>query len=519
MKKLLSLLLAMLMVLALVPAMAESGETVTLSMFSVKGTLHGSWEDMPFFDEMEKLTGVNFTFDLVDSSSLAERKALLLGSGDLPDVMAGIGFTDGELLQYGSMGAFLPLEDYITEEYMPNLTAFLEEHPEYRAMMTSADGHIYYLMYISAAPRDAAFYKIWDNNEWLQALNLEIPTTLDEFYDMLVAFKTQDPNGNGEADEVPIAFGAEGNTLIDMFRAAILSANGIAGTNAGNKDMYLDEDGNVCYLYTSEAYKAYLEFANKLYSEGLLDNECFSQTGAQLTAKGNQSLVGCFVSLASYLVDKTENFPIYESIPPMTSEMNDEQIEWRNWLGVTGTFALSSTCSDVAAALRWVDYLYTYEGGALLSQGPEGLGWEYVDDTRTYWAKKVPDGYASSEEYRATLTPDCGTLMAGYISPEFLGFLSAPHVVNLEEHVAKSYTPYLKDGYPRVKLDAEAQEVVTTYYTDIDKYVHSCEARFISGDMDLSKWDEYVANLESMHLEDYVKVYTDAYAEYQALNG
>ena len=513
MKKTLSLGLAILLVLSLLPAAMAEGDTVTLSMFSVKGPLHGAWEDMPFFSEMEKITGVNFTFDLVDASALAERKALLLGSGDLPDVMAGVGFTDGELLQYGSMGAFLPLEDYITEEYMPNLTAFLEDHPEYRAMMTSADGHIYSLMYISAAPRDAAYYKTWINKEWLSALNLEVPKTLDELYNVLIAFRDNDPNGNGEADEIPLSY-----RELPMFRAAILAANGIAGTNAGNADLYLDSDNNVQYIFTSEAYKAYLEYVHQLYTERLLDNECFSQTTAQLTAKGNESLIGCFVALASYLVDTTDHVSLYDSIPPMTSSMNEEQIEWRNWLGYTGRYALSATCSDPAAALRWADYLFTYDGAALLSQGPEGLGWYYVDDTRTYWNKNVPEGYGSSEEYRGTLTPDCGTPMVGYIPPEFLGYLAASHVVDLENHVAKSYTPYLKDGYPRVKLDADAQEIVTTYYTDIDKYVTACEARFISGDMQLSQWDEYVSNLESMHLEDYLKVYADAYAAYQTQN-
>lgn len=521
MKKSLSTLLALMLALFLMlPSAAAAQDPVILTMFSQKAALQGPWEDMPFFAEMEKATGVNFKFDLVETESLAERKALLLGSGDLPDVIAGVEFTDAELLQYGGMGAFLPLEDYINEEYMPNMTAFLAENPEYRAMMTSADGHIYSLMYISAVPRDAVYYKTWVNNEWLAALNLKVPSTLDEFYDMLLAFKGQDPNGNGAADEIPISFSSETNQNgIKMFRAAILAAYGIAGTNAANSDMYIDADGKVQYIFTSEAYRAYLAFAHKLYAEGLLDNECFSQTGSQLTAKGNQSLIGCFMNLASYLVDTTEHYPLYETIPPMTSDKNDERIAWKNWLGQTGTFALSANCSDVAAALRWADYLFTYEGCALLSQGPEGLGWEYVDDTRTYWAKKVPEGYASSEEYRGTLTPDCGTFMAGYVSPDFLGFLNAPHVVNLEEHTAKSYTPYLKDGYPRVKLDSAAQETVTTYYTDIDKYVTSCEARFISGDMALSQWDEYVANLESMHLADYVRAYVDAYAEYLALNG
>lgn len=517
MRKFLSLALILMLAFSLSPVKAEANEPVTLSMFSVKAPLHGPWEEMIFFDEMEKLTGVSWTFDLVERDSLAERKALLLGSGQLPDVMAGVGFTDAELLDYGSMGAFLPLEDYINEQTMPNLTAFLEENPEYKAMMTSSDGHIYSLIYVSAVPRDVAGYKTWVNNEWLKALNLEIPATLDEFHDMLAAFKTQDPNGNGQADEIPISFSSQSNGIA-MFRAAILAANGIAGNNY-NSDLYLDADDNVQYVYTSEAYKAYLEFAHTLYSEGLLDNECFSQTDSQLTAKGNQSLVGCFMNLASYIVDTTEHYPIYESIPPMTSEMNDEQITWQNWLGNTGTFVLSSTCANPEAALKWADYLYSPEGGILLSQGPEGYGWDYVDDTRTYWDKNVPEGFGSSEEYRGTLTPDCGTFLCGYINPDFLLHLNAPHVINLEEHVAKSYTPYLKPGYPRVKLSDEAQEISTTYYTDINKYVTSCEARFISGDMDLAQWDEYLANLESMHLQDYLKVYQDAYVEYQALNG
>lgn len=517
MKKILSLALVMLMVLALTPAMAEANP-VTLKMFSQQTAIQGPWEDMIFFDEMEKITGVSWEFDLVDSSTLTERKALLLGSGDLPDVLMGANLSEAELLKYGGMGAFLALEDYINEDTMPHLTAFLEKNPEYRPLMTSSDGHIYSLIWVSAAPRDKCDPKAWVNNEWLTALNLELPTTVDEYYDMLVAFKNGDPNGNGENDEIPLSFAVDGNTLISQFRRFMMAAYGVCLSNAGGGDMYLDADGNAQYAFTSDAYKAYLEFTHKLYEEGLLDNECFSQAGTQLVAKGNQSLIGNFFCLASYLVDTTEHFPIYESIAPLTSDMNDKRIAPMNWVGGTGVYAVASTCKDVEAALRWADYLYSEEGGILLSQGPENYGWEYVDDTRTYWQKKVPEGYASSEEYRGTLTPNCGTGTPGYQSADFLVHLNAAHVINLEEHVAKSYTPYLTAGFPRVKLSEEATETASTYSTDINKYVESCEARFISGDMSLDQWDEYVANLKSMHLDEYVQLYVDAYADYMAMN-
>ena len=116
MKRILSLVLAMLLMLGLSSAVAEEVEPVTLTMFSVQAPIQGPWEDMLFFQEMEKITGVSWEFDLVDSSTLPERKALLLGSGDLPDVLMGANLSESELLQYGSMGAFLPLEDYINEE-------------------------------------------------------------------------------------------------------------------------------------------------------------------------------------------------------------------------------------------------------------------------------------------------------------------------------------------------------------------------------------------------------------------
>ena len=519
MKRILSLVLAMLLMLGLSSAVAEEVEPVTLTMFSVQAPIQGPWEDMLFFQEMEKITGVSWEFDLVDSSTLPERKALLLGSGDLPDVLMGANLSEAELLQYGSMGAFLPLEDYINEETMPNLTAFLEANPEYRTMMTSSDGHIYSLIWVSACPRDYVLSKSWVNKEWLEALDLEVPTTVDEYYDMLVAFKNGDPNGNGENDEIALSFATDGNVMIGTFRTFMLAAYGVVTSNGGNGDMYLDGEGNVQYVFTSDAYKAYLEFAHKLYAEGLLDNECFSQAGNQLVAKGNQSLIGNFFCLASYLVDTTENYPKYDSIAPLTSEMNDTPMAPEQWLGATGVYAVSSTCKDPEAALRWADYLYSSEGGILLSQGPEGYGWDYIDDTRTYWDKNVPEGYASSEEYRGTITPNCGTGTPGYVDPDFLLHLNAAHVIDLEEHTAKSYTPYLTQGYPKVKLSEEDTETANTYYTDISKYVESCEARFISGDMGLDQWDAYVENLQSMNLDAYMQIFVDAYADYQAMAG
>ena len=106
---------------------------------------------------------------------------------------------------------------------------------------------------------------------WLDALNLEMPETTEELYNVLVAFKTQDPNGNGEADEIPMSllYGQGGLRLLANFFGLPLDSS------VNNCD--IDENGNVYFLANTENYKEYLKYFNRLYAEGLLDSETFTQ--------------------------------------------------------------------------------------------------------------------------------------------------------------------------------------------------------------------------------------------------
>ncbi|MEG0767580.1 MAG: hypothetical protein RR482_07675, partial [Clostridia bacterium] len=358
--------------------------------------------------------------------------------------------------------------------------------------------------------------KLWVNIDWLKAVGMEMPTTLDEYHAMLQAFAQKDPNGNGQADEIPLAFAKDGNIPIEAFRLTILPALGIVTSN-GNNSLYLDDADKVQYIYTSDAYKDYLTFTKQLYEEKLLDPESFIQTGAQLVAKGNQTLIGSFGCLASYLVDTAEHFSLYQAIPPMTSERNATQMWNKNVPGSTGVYAITNVCKYPEAAARWADYFFSYEGGCFRSQGPENMGWKYSDDTHTLWQKVVPEGFASSEEFRGTITPDCGTGNPGYVPREFLLNLNAPHVLDLEANVARAYMPYLKDSYPRVKLSAEEQTEVSVMFPDIDKYMRESEARFITGDLSLDTFDAYVENLKKMGLDRYLEIFQAAYEAYKAL--
>lgn len=133
-----------------------------------------------------------------------------MASGDLPDAIFNADYSDYELLKLAKDGAIVPLNDLI-ENNMPNFKKVLEEAPEYKSMITAPDGNIYAFPWIeelgSGKERIQAVDSMpWINVEWLKKLGLDMPTTTEELKEVLIAFKTKDPNGNGKADEIPLSF-------------------------------------------------------------------------------------------------------------------------------------------------------------------------------------------------------------------------------------------------------------------------------------------------------------------------
>lgn len=133
---------------------------------------------------------------------------------------------------------------------------------------------------------------LWYNGKWLEALGVEeLPKTTDEFYELLKRFKEEDPNGNGQADEIPLL-----DVKMESSRPWLLAAFGI-------KEWGIEENnGKVRYAPMEEAYKEYLTYMHKLYEEGLLDSETFSQSDEQKKAKGQDSRIGVFPDWYSSLL-------------------------------------------------------------------------------------------------------------------------------------------------------------------------------------------------------------------------
>ena len=131
-----------------------------------------------------------------------------------------------------------------------------------RQSITAPDGNIYTLPRVDLSDTGRMDFKQWINKDWLDTLGLEMPTTLEELKDVLIAFRDGDPNGNGEKDEIPMGIRQP---------SSIYQLGGAFGLQYQMRDTYnLDENGKLHNWLCDDAFKEYLIYMNDLYTEGLI---------------------------------------------------------------------------------------------------------------------------------------------------------------------------------------------------------------------------------------------------------
>lgn len=475
-------------------------EPLTLSLMA-PDVGHAKWEDMASLKELEKLTNIKLTFQNAPSDSFATKKNLVFASGTYPDMFYAADLLPSEQVTYGDQGVLLPLEDLI-DQYAPNLKKILDANPNIRKNITTPDGHIFALPFINPT---AVLYRnpMWYNGDFLKALNIkELPKTTDELYTYLKRVKTEDPNGNGKADEIPLA-----SVKLTDLRMFFMGFWGMY-----NEQYYADKEGKVHYSPQEEGYKGYLTFLNKLWSEDLLDHETFSQTNEQKEAKIKNNQVGVFDAFHPYMPFKEEQNTKHPMMALVKSEIADSPVYGKHpGQSAYGQFAISKTNPNPAAAMRWVDYMYSVDGSALMDLGPEGTLWEYTNkETKEKKFLPVPNG-EKYDDYRGKLTPNYGIVAPGINLPETKKGLESDFDLWFKEELKNKIEPYAKTPMPNVFLTPEEQTEITALFSDLNPYVEQMEAKFVTGQEPLSNWDKYVAQLKKMGSDRVVEIYQAAY--------
>lgn len=467
---------------------------------------------------LEEKTNVHIDWDYAPSSGVAEKLNLVLASGDYPDIIMNMGVNNQQQMIYGAQGVFIPLNDYI-EEYGVEMKKAFEQHPIVKEGITLPDGNIYSIPMINECAHCKYQQKMWIYQPWLDKLGLSMPTTTDEFYNVLKAFKEQDPNGNGIADEIPLAGAASGvwNGTIDLF---LMNAFVYNQTNR----LYL-KDGKIDAAFNKPEWKEGLAFMHKLYEDGLVAPETFTQNQSQLRrlADNPEPILGAVPSGSMQIFTTVpERWIEFVTVPPLKGPGGAQFAPFYEGSPLqNGKFIVTKASKHPEVAVRWADAFYEAETTLWEVVGAEGTDWRFepentknlgINGKPAIWYRLTPamvDNPNSWDQIAPTWRP--AELFDGVVADSF------PVEKILYDETKQKYEPYRSDVYkeiPVLYFDEQTSAELADLSTTIRQYVNEMLTRFTVGDADLEKdWDEYLSTLESMNLQRFLQIYQEAYDE------
>lgn len=475
---------------------------VTLNIVSPKAALAPDYSEMVIFDRLQEATNVKIKWNNIPGDGYQEKKNLMLASGDLPDAFYASGFSDHDLIQYGQNGTIIPLENLI-DKYAPNLKKLFEQRPDLKKVVTAPDGHIYSLPRAEEMDLVGMPNIMFINKVWLDKLGLAMPTTLEEYHDVLKAFKEKDPNGNGKQDEIGLTFwyngwcGNEGD-LIGLF--------GLPDSSF-EADHRVVRDGKVIYAAVQSEFKEAINYYNGWVKEGLIDPEVATQKTEQIFAKGKTEdpTLGSFIWWENTEVVGTDRVKDYVVLPPLKGKDGKIVIGRSNYSEYgRDAFVVTSANKNPELTMRWVDELYEPKMSAQINWGP--IGEIYEEDANGMLVnKELPAGVAMGE-LRQKVAPGGPfvVLKDHFDSVVDMEPRAKERLAILDEY----YKPHMvQENYPSIFFSPEELEIINTIEPEIKTFVKQKEAQWlIEGGIE-KEWDAYVKQLNDMGLEKLMDVY------------
>ena len=490
---------------------AFAGETLKIAVFKHSLDMGDKYADKLAIVKAAEATGINIEFIEVEAGTESDRVTAMLTS-DMPDVMLGL-LSESKVVQNADLFYDLSQENLL-ETYAPAVLADINSMEGGLELMRLPDGSVRSL---PTGPQvsysnDADGIMVI-NKAWLDKLNLPIPSTADEFYATMKAFKENDMTGNGDTeDEIPLEF-SKSNWAAQIMNLA--NPWGIAGRNQHNDSHYfMVKDGKAVPTMDTEEFRAFLEFHHKLASEGLLDVRGFDQANDEYYAKLKEGRVGCYLAWTPNSNFDAEIAKNWVVVPPFKAMDGVEPVKTgqrnriqANMFGIS----FSAECKNIEAALTWWNYLSsTTEMKWLCRRGEEGVSWE-VDEAGGIHMK-VPEGVTTEfteQNYQYTygmvdrapfIRKD--ELAVPTEDPEDTGYIRRQMVNQVWDMLQTEYIPdRIVDG----DAVSERTFIEADLFTVIDNFVSTS---IVEG-IDDAKWEAYLSQLEAAGYYDWIAWYDE----------
>lgn len=514
------------------PAVAEGPSTeagtfplvkdkITLKVLAVKNPSVQDYSTNEFTKWYEEKTNVKIEWQFATPQDRQEKLNLVLATNDLPDMIIGFGVSPAQQMVYGQQGLFIALNNLI-DKYGVETKKTLEKYPEIKQATTAPNGNIYSLSSIDRNPHTMLQQKMWINTEWLKKLNLDMPTTTDEFEKVLKAFKEKDPNGNGKADEIPMIGGIQEKlTGLDSFLMNSFILNDL------NADQLIfDDKGSIEVNFNKPGFKKGLQYLNKLYAQGLIAPESFTQNNDQMKSlvENGDARVGVISSFIPQVFSNItgKRWLDYKTVPPLKGPDGLQQTPYRYYSVNGGNLLITNASKNPEVAFRWADALYNYDISMSGNIGTEGIGWRKpttdelgLNGKPANWVRLLASGTLQNNNWAQTTSYHFSREM-------FEGLAAGPNEVPrvLYEETQKNYEPYKtkqEQSVPPVFFDDAQSSELSDLQKTIKDYVKEMTTRFIIGDASIDKeWDKYIQTLDGMNLKRYLQIYNEGYkAQYK----
>lgn len=491
------------------PLVTDGSETVTVWV-SLPPHVSPYMEDVAdsaCYRQAQEATGIQMESHTVSAAAESEQFQLMCASGSTGDFDVIVGAT----IAYGSAdgavedGILRDLADDL-ETYMPDYYNFLQGDEEIRKLLTTDSGAVVDIAGRATGGRPQGF---GIRKDWLDKAGLEIPKTYDELYTALTTFKSE--------------FNASEPLL--MFSTGFLDNDFLCSGLGMTQNGYYIENDQVKFAYLENSFKEYCQLINKWYNEGLLSKDFLNNTqgaGISYDAQMLDGTAGVFMtgadifssaSAASAETEGWEAVPMADVTRAGTETItlgrtpNGDPLSMR-WNVTTGVEE-----SRIANVLGFINWFFTEEGSIACNFGIEGEGFEYNENGDPHLTELVtnnPEGYGSFV---------AEAIYLNWCAPYCLDTRYYDSVYDTEAQAqASDIWNSNRDNTQQYKGDMTSEENTeySALYSDISTYISNMTVSFMTGAEDVdAQWDTFVSTIEGLNIAGCIEIKQAAYDRYR----
>jgi len=487
----------------------------TITWFGAEGYLpndaYAHPDQSPFHAGLKDMLGVNIEWIFpIRGTNSAQAINLILASGDLPDVLFGNTMADAE--RYIAEGTFHDLTPYI-QNWSPAYWKWIHTNPAYdRAMKTDSGKYYGYGFFREDGGWNDTYLGPVVNKAWLDECGLPLPATVSDWDRTIRTFKQR--------------YGAVLSFAWSRVTGYGTGISGAFGAYAfADYRLYVDQNNKIQLANTQPAYRNQLVKFAEWWRDGLIDQDVLSINDTMARSNALNKKMGITVTsmgqMSNWRLDA------------------DGARNGSNWIGlqypkgddgtlvmVPGGYGIGSVVAAVTTnvkpekmqlVMRALDYAYTDDGNLYWNFGKKGVSWDYGPDGKPAYLPLVtndPDGLNDAiDKYGgSTWSGNCiqATLLL-YLKNTTQSIDANDLWFYPNKDISAAWT--LPNG---LTLTVAESTRAAELRAAIKTYVDEAAVQFITGQTPISQWDSYVSRVNSMGLDELLRIYQAAYDRYLA---